>query len=84
MSCCPMRMCAGKCGLAESYHVAFVRFPLDAIVGSVGRYQDFTRTFLPKHDSDQDRWAGGKGRRCRNGRAAAGGALSDRRCLFRI
>ncbi|UCG24201.1 MAG: universal stress protein [Chloroflexota bacterium] len=30
--------------------------PLDAIVGSVGRYQDFTRTFLPKHDSDEDRW----------------------------
>ena len=34
--------------------------PLDAIVGSVGRYQDFTRTFLPKHDSDQARWAGVK------------------------
>lgn len=31
--------------------------PLDAIVGSVGRYGDFTRTFLPRRDSDQDRWA---------------------------
>ena len=31
--------------------------PLDAIVGSVGRYNDFTRNFLPKHDSSQDRWA---------------------------
>lgn len=31
--------------------------PLDAIVGSVGRYQDFTRTFLPRHDSDESRWA---------------------------
>lgn len=31
--------------------------PLDAIVGSVGRYQDFTRDFLPKHDADQERWA---------------------------
>lgn len=30
--------------------------PLDAIVGSVGRYQDFTRTFWPKHDSDEERW----------------------------
>jgi nucleotide-binding universal stress UspA family protein len=30
--------------------------PLDAIIGSVGRYQDFTRTFLPKKDSDQNRW----------------------------
>jgi nucleotide-binding universal stress UspA family protein len=32
--------------------------PIDAIVGSVGRYRDFTRDFLPLHDSDQDRWAG--------------------------
>jgi hypothetical protein len=31
--------------------------PLDAIVGSVGRYTDFTRSFLPRQDSDQDRWA---------------------------
>lgn len=34
--------------------------PLDAIVGSVGRYTDFTRTFLPRHTSDRDRWAGVK------------------------
>ncbi len=31
--------------------------PLDAIVGSVGRYHDFTRTFLPRRESDQHRWA---------------------------
>ena len=31
--------------------------PLDAIVGSVGRYDDFTRDFLPKKDSIQERWA---------------------------
>jgi nucleotide-binding universal stress UspA family protein len=31
--------------------------PLDAIVGSVGRYTDFTRTFLPRHVGDQQRWA---------------------------
>ena len=31
--------------------------PLDKIVGSVGRYQDFTRSFLPKKDSDEERWA---------------------------
>ena len=30
--------------------------PLDAIVGSVGRYEDFTRSFLPKRDSDAERW----------------------------
>ncbi|MEX2543114.1 MAG: universal stress protein [Trueperaceae bacterium] len=32
--------------------------PLDAIVGSVGRYNDFTRGFLPRQDSDKERWAG--------------------------
>ncbi len=31
--------------------------PLDAIVGSVGRYDDFTRKFLPKKSIDQSRWA---------------------------
>jgi nucleotide-binding universal stress UspA family protein len=30
---------------------------LDAIVGSVGRYSDFTRSFLPRHDGDRGRWA---------------------------
>ena len=30
--------------------------PLDAIVGSVGRYHDFTRSFLPRLDH-ADRWA---------------------------
>lgn len=30
--------------------------PLDAIVGSVDRYSDFTRSFLPRRDSDKDRW----------------------------
>jgi len=31
--------------------------PLKAIVGSVGRYTDFTRTFLPRNPSAEDRWA---------------------------
>lgn len=31
--------------------------PLQAIVGSVGRYNDFTSTFLPRLDSDGQRWA---------------------------
>lgn len=30
--------------------------PLDAIVGSVGRYTDFTRSFLPRVEKDQMRW----------------------------
>lgn len=31
--------------------------PLDAIVGSVGRNTEFTRTFLPRRAGDQQRWA---------------------------
>jgi hypothetical protein len=30
--------------------------PLDHIVGSVGRYQDFNRAFFPRRDDLQDRW----------------------------
>lgn len=32
--------------------------PLDRIVGSVGRYRDFTRTFLPRAGISLERWAG--------------------------
>jgi nucleotide-binding universal stress UspA family protein len=31
--------------------------PLDAIVGSVNRYSDFTRSFLPRKNVNQERWA---------------------------
>ena len=31
--------------------------PLAAIVGSVGRYTDFSRSFLPLQNEDQARWA---------------------------
>ncbi|MFT3890336.1 MAG: universal stress protein [Anaerolineales bacterium] len=34
--------------------------PVNAIVGSVGRYTDFTRTFLPRRTNDQERWVGVK------------------------
>ena len=30
--------------------------PLDQIVGSVGRYRDFTRAFFPRQDGLQERW----------------------------
>ena len=30
--------------------------PLGKIVGSVGRYRDFDREFLPRHDSQEARW----------------------------
>jgi hypothetical protein len=31
--------------------------PLSQIVGSVGRYKDFTRTFLPRTNVSEERWA---------------------------
>jgi hypothetical protein len=40
---------AGERGLRD--------IPLDKIVGSVGRYHDFTRTFLPRRSADRHRWA---------------------------
>ncbi len=42
----------------ESNKTELRDIPLNAIVGSVGRYSDFTRNFLPRRDSDQQRWAG--------------------------
>lgn len=30
--------------------------PVDAIVGSVNRYEDFTRDFLPRDNIDEERW----------------------------
>ncbi len=41
----------------ESSGQVLREIPLDAIVGSVGRYTDFTRSFLPKHDADRQRWS---------------------------
>lgn len=41
----------------ESAGRELTEVPLDRIVGSVGRYNDFTREFLPRQDSDSGRWA---------------------------
>ena len=43
--------------LAERTDRGIQSIPLEAIVGSVGRYTDFTRTFLPRSDADKERWA---------------------------
>lgn len=48
---------AQKLKLAQGAESGRHDIPLDAIVGSVGRYTDFTRTFLPLLDKDQTRWA---------------------------
>lgn len=46
-----------KVGTHGSVDRGLQEIPLEAIVGSVGRYTDFTRTFLPRSDDMQDRWA---------------------------
>ncbi len=45
-----------KLGIAGHSRLGVRQIPLDAIVGSVGRYQDFTRTFLPRSKEDEERW----------------------------
>jgi hypothetical protein len=40
----------------NSLYQGVLQVPLGQIAGSVGRYQEFTRQFLPLHDSFRDRW----------------------------
>jgi nucleotide-binding universal stress UspA family protein len=43
--------------LGSPYRRYLDDIPLEAVVGSVGRYVDFNREFLPLSDSDESRWA---------------------------
>ncbi len=43
--------------LRDHYFLGLQEVPLDQIIGSVGRYRDFTRTFLPRTDALRERWA---------------------------
>ena len=43
--------------LHEELYRGVVDVPLDHIVGSVGRYKDFTAEFLPKKANMKDRWS---------------------------
>ncbi len=43
--------------LREELYRGLQDIPLAAIVGSVGRYKDFTGTFLPKSVINKDRWS---------------------------
>ncbi len=44
-------------GTQESHELGLKYIPIDAIVGSVGRYTEFTRDFLPLSGSLKTRWA---------------------------
>lgn len=43
--------------LREESYKGLQDIPLDKIVGSVGRYKEFTRDFLPKKATMQERWS---------------------------
>ncbi len=43
--------------LQSSAEIGLRDIPLDSIVGSVGRYTDFTRDFLPRREIRPERWA---------------------------
>lgn len=46
-----------KLHAVESPHQVLREIPLESIIGSLGRYNDFTRSFLPKLESSGQRWA---------------------------
>jgi nucleotide-binding universal stress UspA family protein len=48
---------AGKLKLQGRSDKGLQTIPVAAVIGSVGRYTDFTRTFLPRRVEDQQRWA---------------------------
>lgn len=43
-------------GLVTSYARGLHQIPLDKIVGSVGKYQEFNRSFFPRSERDRERW----------------------------
>ena len=45
-----------RLGLRDTRYLGLQNVPLEQIVGSVGRYRDFTRAFFPRKDELQDRW----------------------------
>ena len=48
---------ARRLNLQNALYKGVQNIPIDSIVGSVGRYQDFTSTFLPKKKDMGQRWA---------------------------
>jgi hypothetical protein len=42
--------------ITGQHYLGLKQIPVDNIVGSVGRYQDFDRAFLPKQSTTRDRW----------------------------
>jgi len=54
----PFDVIRGIIGPTSSRDLGLQQIPLDKIVGSVGKYQEFSRSFLPRLSQDKDRWKG--------------------------
>lgn len=52
----PFEVVREKLHLSNKYYLGLQEIPLDQIVGSVGRYEDFTRTFMPRKTTTRQRW----------------------------
>jgi hypothetical protein len=48
----------GILGLNTRRDLGLQQIPIDRIVGSVGKYQEFSRSFLPRLAQDRERWKG--------------------------
>lgn len=42
--------------VSGQHDLGLTQVPIDAIIGSVGRYRDFDRAFFPTQDQTRDRW----------------------------
>lgn len=52
----PFEQVRQKLRLHSVRYLGLQNVPLDQIIGSVGRYQDFSRTFFPRRSSLRERW----------------------------
>jgi hypothetical protein len=52
----PFEVVREKLHLGNKSYLGIQEIPLNQIVGSVGRYEDFTRTFMPRKTSTRPRW----------------------------
>ena len=52
----PFELVRERLHLSNKYYLGLQEIPLEQIVGSVGRYEDFTRTFMPRKTNSRQRW----------------------------
>lgn len=52
----PFELVREKLHLQNKSYLGIQEIPLSQIVGSVGRYEDFTRTFMPRKTNNRPRW----------------------------